>query len=782
MDNKSTAVISQRHVLFDLSPIDPDTDDIEEKTRRCYQNLKQMIAGKSPKERHETYAKYIATNPALHSDELTMGLLVAILVEHEGQNDYYGDVVAFSKDNLNLFASHMNLIITERITKLSNHSIRQIYWITRQLIKANVAATDNTCSNLIRQTAKGDLSPRNLFMAENLIELLCDTRSWLINTNTFIGPTVIFNMMRLIMDHYGPAAQKALRKKETDFVIGLIRERFEFVLQIGKDFLRLLHHLTRVPEFQSLSQDIYVNNPKQLSPKYEGPHQLLAQRTPRRLFQSCLTYEMERKIQFLATGVNFGSQKRYQDWFTKQFLSGAESTLLRCDLIRYICTVIHPTNEVLCSNIIPRWAIIGWLLTTSLHVINSCRLALFLDWLAYDQTDNIMNIEPAILLMIHSIRAHPQVTASLLDFLCRAPTMFHPKISEQIRVGIKRSLQQILEKRVVQSLKPIFANPKYEPTLRALIKESFPEYCQYDNGISPPVVTIDSTPPVKVSLPPVNVLQQQQQQQQSCSTTLQYTPSAPVVQPVVVVKKIETTTTTTTAQHIPPTTTTPSLPPTPQQQQQAPPPPQSCPVESSDLNSVVDDSNVIQQSDTTLKVISLDTEQKSSCNDQSAAREVSLKIQAPLVLPEQLASQQRGSVLRLPDARLDSVEVDRHTDELTNDIQNTKTPPPLTLANQRNATTLVTGAGLENHVTENVNCLDSEPMSSNSTDHHQPVKPEALQQRPKLILKESTIDDLVVERKIQLPSMEINRPYPSNILEAFGETISQLLEDLNTDR
>lgn len=489
-------------MLFVWSPISPDGGDLEVKTKTSYQNLKQMIVNKTPKERHETYAKYIAASPQLHTDELTMGLLVAILVEQEGQNDYYGDVVAFSKDALNQFTMHMNQLICDKIQDLSQHSIGQIFWITRQLIKANVPAVENTLSNMIRQTAKGDLSQRNLFLAENLIDLFCDTRPWLVATTSFIGPTVVFNVMRLILDH-NPPSLKPLRKKETDFVIGLVRERFDFVLQIGKDFLRLLHYLAiKLPEFQALSQDIYDNNPKALSPKYEGPHQILAHRSPRRLFQSCLTYDMERKIHFLATNVNFGSQRRYQDWFNKQFLSGSESNLLRSDLIRYICTIIHPSNEVLCSNIIPRWAIIGWLLTTSIHVIANCRMALFLDWLSYDQTDNIMNIEPAILLMCHSVRSHPHVTACLLDFLCRAPALFHNKISEQIRTGIRRSLQQILEKRVLQSLKPIFICPKYDSVLRTMLKDCFPEYCNLDNGISqlpPVVVNLVDQPPTKVA-------------------------------------------------------------------------------------------------------------------------------------------------------------------------------------------------------------------------------------------------------------------------------------------
>ena len=50
--------------------------------------------------------------------------------------------------------------------------------------------------------------------------------------------------------------------------------------------------------------------------------------------------------------------------FLFQYLSTPESQSRRADLIRYIVGVVHPCNEVLCSDIIPRWAIIGWLLTS----------------------------------------------------------------------------------------------------------------------------------------------------------------------------------------------------------------------------------------------------------------------------------------------------------------------------------------------------------------------------------------------------------------------------------
>lgn len=78
-----------------------------------------------------------------------------------------------------------------------------------------------------------------------------------------------------------------------------------------------------------------------------------------------------------------------------QYLSTPESQTLRCDLIRFICGVIHPSNEVLCSDIIPRWAVIGWLLTTCTSNVaaSSAKLSLFYDWLFFDpEKDSIMNI------------------------------------------------------------------------------------------------------------------------------------------------------------------------------------------------------------------------------------------------------------------------------------------------------------------------------------------------------------------------------------------------------
>ncbi|KAL5004662.1 hypothetical protein ScPMuIL_018118 [Solemya velum] len=178
--------------------------------------------------------------------------------------------------------------------------------------------------------------------------------------------------------------------------------------------------------------------------------------------------------------VKFGHHKRFQDWFQRQYLSTPESQSLRCDLIRYICAVFHPHNELLCSDIIPRWAVIGWLLTTCTSNVaaSNAKLSLFYDWFMFDpEKDSIMNIEPAMLVMFHSIRPHPAITATLLDFLCRIMPNFCNVLAAQVKQGVFTALRQILDKRVVPTLSPLFDNPKLDRELRILIRENFNEFC-----------------------------------------------------------------------------------------------------------------------------------------------------------------------------------------------------------------------------------------------------------------------------------------------------------------
>ncbi|PZC79911.1 hypothetical protein B5X24_HaOG215675 [Helicoverpa armigera] len=409
-------------------------------------------------------------------------MLMSILTEPHNATKCYRDLTLVTRDGLTCVLNNLSTLILERYLKFHDTTRNQLLWLIKEMIRNAVTGVDSVCWNLMRYASGGDITPKNIILVESLLDIYIENRAWLDKFPVLIC-MVVYTYLRLIEDHNIPQLM-GLRQKEVNFVITLIRERFSDVLTLGRDLIRLLQNVARIPEFNQLWQDI-LSNPKTLCPTFTNVSQLLQTRTSRRYLQSRLTPDMERKLVFLTSQVRFGHHKKYQEWFQRQYLATPESQSLRSDMIRFIVGVIHPTNELLCSDIIPRWAVIGWLLTTCTSNVaaSNAKLALFYDWLFYDsEKDNIMNIEPAILVMHHSMRSHPAVTATLLDFLCRIIPNFYPPFADKVRQGIFNSLQQIIEKRVLPNLHPLFDSPKLDRELRTTVRETFKEFCTNGNG------------------------------------------------------------------------------------------------------------------------------------------------------------------------------------------------------------------------------------------------------------------------------------------------------------
>lgn len=450
-------------------------DELEEKLERCHTMLQNLIVGLSEKEVHDTLNNAVCKDKT--HEEVSLGLLVVILTDSQNATKSYRDLTLITRDGLAVVLLHLNQLVLEKYLRLTEVTRSQLLWLLREMIRTSITSVDNLCLSLLRHAAGGDISQKNLFLVDALLDIFQENRAWL-DKYSFLVASIVYTYLRLIEDHNAPHLA-GLRQKEVTFTVSLIRERMADCMAIGRDLVRLLQNVARIPEFEALWKDVLLN-PKSLSPSFSGVLQLLQTRTSRRFLQSRLTPDMERKLVFLTSNVRFGNHKRYQDWFQRQYLATPESQSLRCDLIRFIVGVIHPTNELLCSDIIPRWAVIGWLFTTCTSNVaaSNAKLALFYDWLFFEpEKDNIMNIEPAILVMHNSMRSHPPVTATLLDFLCRIIPNFYPALTEKVRNGIFSSLRQILDKRVLPSLYPLFDSPKLDRELRSKIRETFKEFC-----------------------------------------------------------------------------------------------------------------------------------------------------------------------------------------------------------------------------------------------------------------------------------------------------------------
>ncbi|XP_033123892.1 integrator complex subunit 3-like [Anneissia japonica] len=496
MDEKKTSVKSK---LF-ISTIIETKDELEERMERGYESLTKLTTDLSEREAHDALNAAACKSMQQH-EEITLGLLYSILTNPAAASKSYRDLTLVSRDGMATAWARLNQIIIERYPKLVESARTQVVWYTKEMVNNGVTGVDNVCSSLIKQIAGGDVSPKNVWLAENLLDIFTEKRAWL-DKYPVLTNMALYTYLRIIEDHSSPMLVP-LRQREVDFCISLLRSKFSDCCRIGRDLLRLLQNVARIPEFEKLWTEI-LHSPQTLSsnPQFTGIMQLLSQRTSPKYLACRLTPDMEKKLVFLTSKVKFGQQKRYQDWFQKQYLSTPESQSLRCDLIRYICGVVHPSNDILCSDVIQRWAVIGWLLTTCTSNVaaSSAKLALFYDWLVFSSPKgNIMDIEPAILVMHHSMRSHPAITATLLDFLCRIIANFYPPLEAQIRQGVFNSLRAILEKRVLSSLSPLFDNSKLDKELRSMIRENFSEFCTPETppAVKEPAAALDAGEPMQ---------------------------------------------------------------------------------------------------------------------------------------------------------------------------------------------------------------------------------------------------------------------------------------------
>lgn len=90
--------------------------------------------------------------------------------------------------------------------------------------------------NMLRQASGGDISQKNLALIEGLLDILIEHRPWL-EKQTMLFRAVVYTYVRLLEDHRSPMLV-VLRNKEIKFIISLIRENFNDVLPLGRDFVR----------------------------------------------------------------------------------------------------------------------------------------------------------------------------------------------------------------------------------------------------------------------------------------------------------------------------------------------------------------------------------------------------------------------------------------------------------------------------------------------------------------------------------------------------------------
>ncbi|KDP35996.1 hypothetical protein JCGZ_08391 [Jatropha curcas] len=404
--------------------------------------------------------------------QLNHAILYGVLTEPQLAKTHIKYLHAIVTDGYAFFISLIIKIVNELYPKLLASVKDLLIWVAKEMVDVLGIGFDGLLVSLLRQIIGGDFSDGNLWLCFELVNLFLSKWNCLLEEEPLVLTSALYAFLRLLADHCRLSSNEkieSLKLLEIEFCVKMLREQFHLCMKIGRDLIRLLQDLVHVPVFRAIWKDLVLNPGEFRTAEFSDVSQLYCSRTSSRYFLLRITPEMETQLRFLLMHVKFGSQKRHQSWFAKKFLLGPEKETLIVDIVRFICCAHHPSNETIQSEIIPRWAVLGWLLNICRknYVQANVKLALFYDWLFFDERiDNIMNIEPGMLLMVCSIPKYINMTHSLLEFLLLLGENYDVDRAHVITRGISAAFTALVQKGVVRSLDVLTSCDALSPFLK----------------------------------------------------------------------------------------------------------------------------------------------------------------------------------------------------------------------------------------------------------------------------------------------------------------------------
>lgn len=395
---------------------------------------------------------------------LNFALIYGTLTEPNLAKTHLTHLHAAVADGYKLFTSTLVHLAGQNYSKLLETPRAQLIWVTSQLVTVSAVKVDALLISLLRQIAGGDFSEPNLWLCARLLEILDNNWDWLVYEQHLVLTSAVFVYLRLLSDHYrlvgvgGGASLDKLKRMEVEFCVKALKQCFGLCMKIGRELVRLLQDLVCIPEFRQIWKDLLFEPAKFGVSAFSDISRLYCARTSSQYFLLRISPEMETQLRFLLTHVKFGSQKRYQTWFAKKHLCLPGSEAVVVDIVRFICCAHHPSNEIIQSDVISRWAVVGWLLKCCRknYFEANVKLALFYDWLFFDEkVDNIMNLEPAMLLMVNSLPQYVDITCGLLEFLFLLVDNYDVHRKDMIVKGVSASFGVLVREGVVRSLEPL---------------------------------------------------------------------------------------------------------------------------------------------------------------------------------------------------------------------------------------------------------------------------------------------------------------------------------------
>ncbi|KAJ1919011.1 RNA-dependent ATPase rok1 [Mycoemilia scoparia] len=477
--------------LFNLPNIDP-VEPWQMTMVDCYHMVVSFTSGKSSMELHDSLHQKASQSMEEHH-KLVDGLLYAVLTSPANASIHLGHLHHIVRDGFERLVGQLkSLCVSIRFRHLKREVLKQLFWLLEELARNGIFGIEQIVIILTRQIRSGDVSTPNIRLCQHLLDFLISHMNLLYSRQVAIA-TCFYTYARVVLDH---SKFPELRDKECRFIAKLLREKFNECMPIGRDMIRILQDISALPEICDIWQAI-LTNPTSLSPQFTGIEQILKMPTPPGYLVNRIPFELEVKLRFMLENLKWNSYTRNFEWLVLKYLRTPESDSLCCDIIRYICGAFHPSNRLLASEMVPRYILIGAIFRTirSPTTASNAKLALFYDWFFFNSEckDNIMNIEPAILLMERSIEKYPYLTCMLMEFLMLETEVYHPPIVDMMREGVLTAMKKVVSSGVIRSLSPIYTIPTLNPVVKRQMYRLFNPLLSSPTGTSQGLDADDNT-------------------------------------------------------------------------------------------------------------------------------------------------------------------------------------------------------------------------------------------------------------------------------------------------
>eukprot|EP00698_Gefionella_okellyi_P026074 TRINITY_DN9831_c0_g1_i1.p1 TRINITY_DN9831_c0_g1~~TRINITY_DN9831_c0_g1_i1.p1 ORF type:complete len:828 (+),score=194.25 TRINITY_DN9831_c0_g1_i1:67-2550(+) len=399
--------------------------------------------------------------------EVTAGLLYGILTTTEHQR--YFNIIQFlcnaDKDGYTVVRRLLQKLILEKFPRLLDSARVNLLWLVELLVANKITGADGICNSLLRHIIGGDLSTANVTHIQHMLALLAKHLDWIPDG---LAASAVFTYLRVMQDHAKPVFE-SLVKAEADFCSKLLRQRFAACAVLGRELIRLLLQLARLPALIPIWNDL-ITQPEVFGPDV-SIRALLATPPKKNILAQRLSPDAQNMLLFMLNHVKFGNHSRYQTWFAERYLNGPDADTLVADIIRYICVEFIPSAALVTSDILPRWTLIGWLLSVPRGPAadSMAKLALLWDWFWFtrDGATDIMVCEPALMLMVMSAPKYPHVSAGLIDYLSRVADTFDKNFSTEMYDNIATAMKAMQERGIPTGGDSLYTCSAFSESVRA---------------------------------------------------------------------------------------------------------------------------------------------------------------------------------------------------------------------------------------------------------------------------------------------------------------------------